>query len=101
MMRTAVTTTMTQGLRMRIPLPSLFAVRSTTSNGQAGKIVTCGPTTPFISGHLAGVAGGAAAQGEHGAVDLPGRQRRLGQRVGAVGAEAVKQQAQVSPPDVG
>lgn len=47
------------------------------------------------------LTGGAAAEGEHGPVDLVGGQRWLGQRVGAVGAEAVQQQAQMPPPGVG
>ena len=45
--------------------------------------------------------GGAAAKGKHGPVDLPGCQWWLWQRVGAVGAEAVQQEAEVSPPGVG
>src|SRR5919197_5061418 len=46
-------------------------------------------TTPHEKPRLVAVAGGAAAEGEHGPVDLPGGQRRGGQGVGPLGAEAV------------
>jgi hypothetical protein len=50
---------------------------------------------------LVGVAGGAAAQNEHGPVNLAGQQWRVGQGVGAVGAEAVQEEAEVPLPGVG